>query len=372
MRDRPDYIKDYVVLTYITEDGFFSWTVIGTDYRIPFWKKTSVELYDAGILDKEIDHEVQMLINDRNGQNVVLVIYQKASNNGKYPSVLYKLKTDVASEEFKFTGTTITPVKVNAVPQKWFSKDAPYNMNMIDNVNFVALGSEKVTSGFWASFTPKQTAKGQQAQYETWFGTVNTRRVYNSSSNWMEGAFKLKGLNGGRMYGGGITIDGSNDADRNYLINLDSGEYKICTGTNYYYGFRILENDLYSSSCVSGTVEAGISKEFFIRDINFVKSMVGVYNLVNRTNGELSSGIMNPKNMSLPEIDVSKSLAAASQEYMAWVDKELGTAPLVKYVLQNSTDQTFQFQDKKRRAIEDQEWTEEEVIRSEQSCPIFE
>jgi hypothetical protein len=324
-----DQMMTQVMPTYISEDGFFTWNVLvkGED-RLKPWKKTSVDLYKAGALDKEIDHDVQMLVNDRMDLSVFF-LYQKAGNNGTYPKVFYRLNTDVRSKQFNYS-STITLGTTKIPPQNVFSELFP--MQTVDHMNFVSMGKGKTTSGLWGSFIPGTASEAQQAVYQTWYYTIQTTNYAHDFSTWgnYKAIFELNGFGGGRMYAGSIPLDTNFNPDRNYLINLDTGDYKTCLGYENYYNSNTNENHLYYQNCYTGNLEGGISKDQFIRDVNFNKAQLGVYNLVNRENGKLSSWIMNPKKLALPELDLSKSLAAVNLNYLVWVDLELGSDPVMK------------------------------------------
>ena len=74
------------------------------------------------------------------------------------------------------------------------------------------------------------------------------------------------------MYGGGVSTDEWLNVDRNYLIDLNKGNYSICDYNGYSYNFQTTEDFLYSIytakwNCYNGIIEGGISKGFFVRDV---------------------------------------------------------------------------------------------------------
>jgi hypothetical protein len=270
-----------------------------------------------------------MLVNFNSGY-FIFALYQKAGNNGVYPKFYYKLAADCTKFSYD---CSITVVNTKMIPNNVIKVKSPYPMGKIDHVNFASLGDKKATTGFWASFTPGNNNNNlEQIPYETWFASLHTDYIqkYSNKWAWEDGVFKMNGLSGGRMYGGGVTSDSFNDADKNYLIHLDSGKYKICGNLYDSYPYSLTEFNIYYSDCLTGSIDGGIPKSYYVRDANFAKSRIGVYNLVERASGKLSSGIMNPMNATLPQIDLGKSLAAVNQRYLSWVDMRLGSEPVLK------------------------------------------
>ena len=78
------------MITYVTSKGEFVWTIINK-MVIYALKLVHVDLYAEGALDKEIYHDVQMMVSNIYDYNGTFFIYQRTgNNNGKYPSKIFR------------------------------------------------------------------------------------------------------------------------------------------------------------------------------------------------------------------------------------------------------------------------------------------